>query len=40
MKELKELEDIFQSDEFKSLSRWQRFKIRLKIAFYQSITQL
>ena len=37
---MNDIEDIFQTEEFKSLSRWQRFKIRLKIAFYQSITQL
>lgn len=38
MKEFKEMEDIFQTNEFKSLSRWERFKIRLKVAFYQLIS--
>lgn len=37
---MKELEDIFQTEEFKALKPWQRFKIRLKIAFFQSISQL
>ena len=36
---MKELEDIFQTKEFKSLSRWNRFKLRIKIAFFQSISQ-
>lgn len=38
MKEFKELEDIFNTEEFKSLSTWKRFKLRLKIAFFQSIS--
>lgn len=40
MEELKELEDIFQTREFKSLSRWNRFKLRIKIAFFQLVSQL
>ena len=35
---MKELEDIFRTDEFKSLSWGQRFWIRLKVAFIQSIS--
>ena len=34
---MEELEDIFRTDEFKSLPWKQRFWIRLKVAFAQSI---
>ena len=30
---MKQIEDIFDTQEFKSLSRWERFWIRLKVAF-------
>lgn len=35
---MKELEDIFDTKEFKSLSWGQRLWIRLKVAFIQTIT--
>jgi hypothetical protein len=37
-KEIKELEDIFRTEEFKSLPMMQRLWIRLKIAFIQTIS--
>ena len=33
-----EPEDYFKTEEFKSLSRWDRFKIRMKIAFFMTIS--
>lgn len=33
-----EPEDYFKTEEFKSLSRWNRFKIRLKVAFFLTIS--
>lgn len=36
---MKELEDYFKEEEFKSLSFWKRFKIRLKVAFFTTISQ-
>jgi len=35
---MKELEDIFNTDEFKSLSFWNRVWIRFKVAFVQTIS--
>lgn len=35
---MKELEEIFETDEFKSLPRYKRILIRSKIAFYQTIS--
>lgn len=35
--EIKELEDIFNTKEFKSLSWRQRMWIRLKVAFIQTL---
>lgn len=35
---MEELEDYFDTEEFKSLSKWQRFKVRLKIAFIQTLS--
>lgn len=32
MKELKEPEDIFLTEEFKSLDRWQKLYVRFKVA--------
>jgi len=37
-KEINELEDIFKTEEFKSLSRLQRIWIRIKVAFIQTIS--
>jgi len=34
---MKELEDIFLTEEFKSLPWRKRFIIRLKVAFFQTI---
>ena len=34
---MKELEDIFKTDEFKSLNWHQKLWIRIKIAFIQTI---
>jgi len=39
-KEIGELEDIFKTEEFKSLSRLQRIWIRIKVAFIQTISSL
>ncbi len=36
--EIKELEDIFRTEEFKSLPMMQRLWIRIKIAFIQTIS--
>ena len=36
---MEELEDYFKTEEFKSLSRWNKFKIRLKIAFIHTLNQ-
>jgi hypothetical protein len=36
--EIKELEDIFNTKEFKSLSWGKRLVIRLKVAFIQTIS--
>jgi len=36
--EIKELEDIFLTDEFKSLPMMQRLWIRIKIALIQTIS--
>ena len=33
-----EMVDIFQTKEFKNLSRFQRIWIRLKIAFFETIS--
>lgn len=33
-----ELEDIFDTEEFKSLPRSKRIWIRLKVAFFQTLT--
>ncbi len=35
---MKELEDIFNTDEFKNLGWWKRFVIRTKIAFIQTMS--
>ena len=35
---MKELEDIFNTDEFKSLPFWNRVWIRIKVAFIQIIS--
>ena len=35
-----ELEDYYKTDEFKSLPRLKRILIRLKIAFFQTISML
>lgn len=35
---MKELEDIYNTEEFKSLSIWNRLWIRTKIAFIQTIS--
>jgi|OM-RGC.v1.039642319 hypothetical protein len=35
---MKELEDIFNTDEFKSLPFWNRVWIRFKVAFVQTIS--
>lgn len=37
--EIKEPEDIFELEEFKKLSFWRRVWIRLKIAFFITLTQ-
>jgi len=37
-KEIKELEDIFKTKEFKSLPWNKRFIVRLKVAFFQALT--
>ena len=37
MKEFKEIEDIFDTEEFKSLSFWKRLRLRLWVAFMQTI---
>jgi len=34
---MKELEDIFETKEFKSLSKLQRLWIRIKVAFIQTL---
>jgi len=39
-REISELEDIFKLEEFKSLSKWQRIWIRVKIAFIQTISSI
>lgn len=39
-KEINELEDIFNLEEFKSLTRWQKIWIRIKVAFIQTISSL
>jgi hypothetical protein len=39
-KEIGELEDIFKTEEFKSLSKLQRIWIRIKVAFIQTISSL
>lgn len=36
--EIKELEDIFKLDEFKKLPFWRRVWIRLKVAFFITIS--
>jgi hypothetical protein len=36
--EVKELEDIFKTEEFKTLSFWKRVWIRIKVAFIYTIT--
>lgn len=33
-----EPEDYFKTEEFKSLSWWDRFKIRMKVAFFLTIS--
>jgi hypothetical protein len=38
MNEFENPEDFFETEQFKSLSKWQRFKIRIKVAFFQSIS--
>jgi hypothetical protein len=35
---MEELEDIFKTDYYKSLSKWDKFKLRLKIAIYHLST--
>jgi len=35
---MKELEEIFETNEFKSLPRYKRFMIRLQVAFYQTMS--
>jgi len=35
---MKELEDIFNTNEFKSLPFWNRVWIRIKVAFIQTIS--
>ena len=36
--EIKELEDIFKTEEFKALSFWKRVWVRIKVAFIYTIT--
>ena len=36
--EVKELEDIFKTEEFKTLSFWKRVWIRIKVVFIYTIT--
>jgi len=35
---MQQIEDIFNTSEFKSLSRWQRLWIRIKVAFLTFIS--
>jgi hypothetical protein len=35
---MNQIEDIFDTKEFKSLSRWQKLWIRIKVAFFTFIS--
>lgn len=38
MREFKEPEDIFLTEEFKALSLWKRLYLRLKVAFWVTLS--
>ena len=35
---MNQIEDVFDSPEFKSLPKWEKFKFRLKVAFFTFIS--
>lgn len=39
MKDMKEYEDFFKTDEFKKMTFWQRVKIRIYFAIFGTISQ-
>ena len=40
MKEIKECEDIFETEEFKSLTKFQKIMIRLRIAIITTLSMI